>query len=155
MNVEKLKREIKIVSRALSRDKRGYDADGYNEQGLDCYGRSRELMEANAKYNQMAFDSLSLENQELVLQADGIMRRCRQKALEWQSLPQAIKEKAVFYENYNAHSDITKQAFLIGVWMSKEDEELTDHAFHLLLEERKKFDPYYISGPGARRRGMH
>lgn len=142
-NIQQLKRDIRIVQRALSRDKEGYDADGYDEEGKDRYGRSRELMEESAKYQQMAFDSLSPDKQALVIRANDIMRKLEEKAIEWESQTLQVKRKAPFYEEYMYHSEITRHAFLSGLWLTEDEKNFVDEAFHILLEAEKKINPYY------------
>jgi len=145
-DVTKLKRDIEIVQRALSRDKEGYDQDGYDSDGKDRYGRSRLMMEESAKYDRMAFDSLTPEQQELVWKAHAIHLKYEGKAVEWESLPTEIKRKSSFFEDWVAHSPITKHAWLEAAWITKEEKEITYAAFDVMLEAQKKFDPYYKRG---------
>lgn len=70
------------------------------------------------------------------------------KAVELESLPKQIKQQYRFYEEGAYHPDLTKHAFLESVWITEEENEITNAAFHVLLQARKKFDPYY-------RRGFH
>lgn len=44
------------------------------------------------------------------------------------------------------HSSITKHSFLESVWITEEEKEITHASFHVLLEARKKVDPYYKRG---------
>lgn len=143
MNIEKLKRDLKTVQHALSRDQQGYDADGYDSEGKDRYGRSREMMERSAKYERMAFDSLTPNKQALVLKANQIYQKYEEKAIEWESQLQYVKQQSPFYEEYEMHSPITKHSFLTGLWITKQEDAVCTDAFHVLLEARRKFDPYY------------
>lgn len=145
-NITVPKRDIEILRRALSRDKEGFDADGYDSEGKDRYGRSREMMETSAKYDRMAFDSLTPKQQELVWKAHAIHEKYEAKAVEWESLPIKIKRKSSFYEEYVMHSAITKHAFLESVWITEEEDEITTASFDVMLKARKKFDPYYKRG---------
>lgn len=141
MNMDKVKREIQIVQKALLMNKEGYDADGYNKEGKDCYGRPRELMEEATRQEHAAFDSLTEEEQSLVMQANSIMERYTQKAIEWESQPLAIMQQSPFYEDYAAHSDITKHSCLIRHFLSKEEITFVDHACHLLITAKNKLFP--------------
>jgi len=143
--LSKLKREVEIVQRALSRDQQGYDRDGYNSDGVDRYGRSRELMERAHREEQAAFDSLSSEDQALILNAREIQRKYEQKALEWEKQPLNIKQMSPFYEEYIYHSDITKHSFLFGVFATEEETKLLIDAARLLIRARNKLFP----GPGG------
>ena len=143
MSISKLKKEIDTVQRVL-----------FGDKTFDEYGRSYAMLREDQQYEEMAFDSLSETDQALVLEANAIEQKYEQKALEWEKLPESVKAKEPFYEEYLSHSKITKHAFLSNSWMSEQEKKLCLDAFHVMLEARKKFDPYYISGPGALR-GMH
>lgn len=140
-NISKLKRNIETVRRALSRDKEGYDANGYNEEGFDRYGRSRELMERAHREQQAAFDSLTPEQQALVLKSCEIQQKYEEKAIEWESQPERIKRQSPFYEEHMIHSDITKHAFLFSVWATKEEDKLCCDATSVLIKARNKLFP--------------
>jgi len=143
VNISQLQRDIKVVRRALGRNKDGYDENGYDEEGKDRYGRSRQSMESEAKLQEMAFNSLSKDNQEFVMKAEEIMRRLTEKAIDWEIQPFQVRKKASFYEEYMSRSEITRHAFLIGLWLTEDEQKLVDEAFHILLEAEKKINPYH------------
>lgn len=141
MSKAQLKREIKIVRRAL-----------FGDDDVDEYGRSKAMLRKSAEYDQRAFQKLTAEEQAIVIRAEGIYRKYKEKAIEWENQPQHVKEQAPFYDEWLSHSKITQHAFLSGVWMTEEEEEICTQGFRLLLRERKKIDPYYLTGPGSMRR---
>lgn len=145
-NISKLKRDIETVRHALSRDKQGFDQDGYDSEGFDRYGRSREMMKESAKYSRVAFDSLTREQQDLVLKAQEIHMKYERKSIMWEKQPKQVRRQYPFYEEWAYHSDITKHAFLESQWITPEEKKITYAAFHIMLEARKKFDPYYTRG---------
>lgn len=146
MNITKLKHDLKIIQRALGRDKQGYDEDGYNEEGFDRYGRSRERMEEVAKYTRMAFNSLTPDKQAFVMKAENILQKYVVKAIAWENQPEEVKQQSPFYEHYSIHSPITKHSFLVSVWITKQEDALCTEATRIMLQARRKFDPSYSQG---------
>lgn len=137
-SLQRLKRDIETVKRALLGE---YDEAGYDDTGHDRYGRSRELMEKAAREHQAAFDSLTTDQQAFVLKSYEIGRKYEQKAVEWERQPEAMKQQAPFYNEYRSHSDITKHAFLFGVWASEEEDKLCLEAASSMIRARNKLFP--------------
>lgn len=122
--------DLRTIERALTRS--GYDEDGYNAQGFDKYGRSREMMERFAQEEQAAFESLTPKDQATVQRAMAIAGKLNEQAAIWEKQPQALKKLSPFYENYMTHSDITKHATLVHEFASKEEWTLILEAANLL-----------------------
>jgi len=142
MSKANLKRDIEILNRAL-----------FGDREFDEFGRSYAMLRKDAEYEQRAFDMLSEDKQQIVLRANAIMQKYCDRAVEWEKQPLNVRKQDCFYEEYVAHSKLTRHAFLIGYWMSEEEKKIVDDAFRLLLAERKKIDPYYISSADVS--GLH
>lgn len=140
-NITQLKKDLEVVRRALKRDAEGYDEDGFDSEGFDRYGRSRELIERSRFEHQKAFESLTPDQQDLVMKAGKIHLKYEEKAIEWESQPETVKQQSPFYEEYKAHSDITKHSFLFSVWATEEEDKVSLEAATIMIRARNKLFP--------------
>jgi len=101
----------------------------------------KEKEKEDAKYMQMAFESLTESQKTMVLRATGILDMYDRKATIWEKQPEEIKAKTGFYEKYMAEQKRFRHVELIRLMMTEEENKLVDDMVHLMCSTSDKVDP--------------